>query len=132
MKLIGDRETGLDAISHDEEERIAGLLIGHSIKKVAQDHLLLDDGTLLRIVPNQGGCSCGSGDYELADLRGVDNIITSVEFVKEGDEDDGEFSGAYRIFVFADNRRLNLFSVEGFDGNGYYGTGYYIMVRRPG
>lgn len=37
-------------------------------------------------------------------------------------------SGAYQIFVFADNRPINLATFEGDDGNGYYGTGFWVEV----
>jgi hypothetical protein len=36
--------------------------------------------------------------------------------------------GYYRIFVFADNRRINVASFDGSDGNGYYGTGWWLAV----
>lgn len=54
--------TGLTSIGHDETVELQQLLLGHSVKKIADDHLELDDGTVLRIVPNQGGCSCDSGE----------------------------------------------------------------------
>jgi len=120
---------------HDQEGHveIETLLLGHAVSKVAADHLLLDDGTLLRLVGNDGGCSCGAGDYDLTALNGVENIITAVEFEDEpgGDGERGS-EGAYRIFVFAGNEHINLATFEGSDGNGYYGTGYHVMVRLPG
>jgi len=123
------------AYNEDSHWEIEKLLLGHAVVKVSADHLLLDDGTLLRLVGNDGGCSCSAGDYDLTSLNGVENVITSVEFEDEpagdGDPNYGE-DGAYRIFVFAGNERINLATFEGSDGNGYYGTGYHIMVRFPG
>ncbi|PVU81357.1 hypothetical protein DDP54_15770 (plasmid) [Cellulomonas sp. WB94] len=116
------------AYDHGAEAAIEALLLGHSVSKVAEDHLLLDDGTLLRLVGNEGGCSCGGGDYDLTELNDVDNIITAVEF-EVGDGAD--YFTAYRIFVLAGDKRINLATFEGDDGSGYYGTGYYVMVRRP-
>ena len=104
------------------------MLVGHAVAKVAEDHLQLDDGTMLRLIGNEGGCSCSAGDYELTELNGTENLITAVEF--ESSHDD-EADGYYRIFVLAGNDRINLASFEGSDGNGYYGTGYSILVRRP-
>lgn len=134
--------TEYDETNHDE---IAALLVGHAVKKVADDHLLLDDGTVLRLIGHEGGCACTAGDYDLTELNGVDNLITSVEFEDRPggdgfacatcggsycDEVGHDNEGRYRIFVFADNERINLATFEGSDGNGYYGTGYSILVRK--
>lgn len=37
----------------------------------------------------------------------------------------------YKIFVIACEERINILSVAGDDGNGYYGTGYEIYVKFP-
>ena len=42
------------------------------------------------------------------------------------DEYDGT---SYKIFVYAENQKLKLLQVDGDDGNGYYGTGYSIIVK---
>ena len=134
MRLIEESypwsDSGLVAIDHDEEEQLQKLLLGHSVKKINNDHLELDDGTVLRIIPNQGSCACDSGDYELTDLNEADNIITSVSVettTKHADDFDAAYT--YRVFVVAGDKRINLFTVDGDDGNGYYGTGYVILVR---
>jgi hypothetical protein len=116
----------------DAHGALALLLLGHAVSKVAVDHLLLDDGTLLKIVGHEGGCSCNAGCYDLTALNGVENIITSVEFEDDPDEGWGDGGGTYRIFVFAGDQRINLATFEGSDGNGYYGTGYRVLVRLPG
>jgi hypothetical protein len=119
--------------TYDETDHYAvkELLIGHKVTKVSDSTLQLDDGRLLEFIGHEGGCSCGAGDYDLTELNGVDNVITNVEFVDSpsGDDEDGE--GHYKIFVFADNEKVNLATFEGTDGNGYYGTGYSIEVREP-
>jgi len=121
----------LVAIDEDETSRLREVLLGHSVKKIAVDHLELDDGTMLRIVPNEGCGGCGNGWYELTDLNEVDNIITSVsvETTSKRNEDDYEQAYTYRVFVVAGDKRINLFTVDGDDGNGYYGTGYVVLVR---
>jgi hypothetical protein len=133
-ETYASRNAALTELSQDDATGIESLLLGHRVEKVADDHLRLDDGTVLRVVPNDGGCLCGAGDYDLTALNGCDNIITKVEVVDEDREPDedgyrGEDAHAYRVFVYADNQRVNLLSVEGDDGNGYYGTGYSILVR---
>ena len=125
-----DFDNHYDQNAHDA---ISALLLGHTVSKVADDHLILDDGTLLKLVGNEGGCSCGAGDYDLIVLNGVENVITAVEFENDPDGDDWKSNGdgAYRIFVFAGDQRINLATFKGTDGNGYYGTGYHVMVRLP-
>ena len=113
--------------------------------------ITLDDGTVLVLDGHDGGCACSAGCYELghlATLAEVDNVITAVEFEAAPAGDDSDCStcgrpgcwevghetpdeGHYRRFVFADNRKVNLATFEGSDGNGYYGTGYYVRIAKP-
>lgn len=126
--------TELDyALRHDDHAEINELLMGHSVRKVTDDHLELDDGTLLKIVPNEGGCACSAGDYDLTHLEGSPNVITSVEHVVDDVERPSGYGSytRYRVYVVAFEDRINLWSVDGDDGNGYYGTGYMIFVRPP-
>lgn len=119
-------------LDENDDQAIRDLLVGRKVSKVDADRLLLDDGTVLTLVGN-GGCGCGAGDYELTELNGCDNIITAVELENSpgGGGDIGRYEGTYRIFVYADNQRINLATFEGSDGSGYYGTGYTILVERP-
>ena len=115
-----------------DEEAIEKLLLYKSVTKASEDTLVLSDGTELTIVPNDGGCSCGAGDYYIKELNGCENMITSVLFDKK-EENDSFYYGnrTYQIFVYAENKKINLLSVEGDDGSGYYGTGYRIDVCFP-
>ena len=61
----------------------------------------------------------------------MDNIITNVVFHNDPACDYGDGEGVYSIFVYAENKKINLVTFEGSDGNGYYGTGYYVTVRKP-
>jgi hypothetical protein len=122
----------LTAYDQDDKDAIRELLLGHKVEKVADDHLLLDNGTLVRVVPNDGGCACTAGDYWLTELNGVDNIITRVEFEEGTPKEQDEWGypeTSYRIFVIAEDKRFNLLTIDGDDGNGYYGTGYELLVR---
>jgi hypothetical protein len=110
----------------NDDEALTALLVGHKVTKVADDKLMLDDGTELTLAGNEGGCSCGAGDYELRELNGVDNIITKVELVCEPDADGRMAMGFYEIFVYADNQLINLARFEGSDGNGFT-----VRVQRP-
>src|SRR5688572_24022215 len=101
-----------------DADAITELLMGRTVAKVSDAELLLDDGTILRLEGNDGGCSCGAGDYELTELNGCENIITKVELVNSPDGDYEPGDGTYRIFVYADNQKVNLATFEGTDGNG--------------
>lgn len=135
-KLIEERwasTDGLREIEHDDLGGLQRLLLGYRVAKIADDHLELDDGTVVRVVPNEGRGGCSSGNYHLSDLNEIDNVITAVTItsrnVSPDAEDWDEVSLAYEVFVVAGDKRINLFTVEGDDGNGYYGTGYVILVR---
>lgn len=116
---------------HDQDA-VEKLLMGRQVTDVTDNRLTLDDGTVLTFVGNEGGCSCGAGDYDLTSLARVDNVITRVEFVNDPDGDDySGATGVYEIFVYAENEKISLARFEGSDGNGYYGTGYTILVEAP-
>lgn len=122
--------SGVTEYREGDHDEMAQVLLGHRVEKVDHDHLVLDDGTTILLVGHDGGCACDSGCYDLTDLNGVDNIITSVEFEDDPDDDYRDSAGTYRIFVFAGNEKVNLATFEGTDGNGYYGTGYHFLVRK--
>lgn len=142
---FGYHEDGVETLNEDNQEDIAALLIGRRVEKVDGEHLLLDDGTLIKAIGHDGGCSCSAGNYDLSVLNRVDNAITSVEFDYRPADDDEDpvrsshpddpaspYEGYYRIFVYAESEKINLMQFDGSDGNGYYGTGFEILVRRAG
>jgi hypothetical protein len=117
-------------IEESEAERINALLVGRTVTKVGDDTLSLDDGTVLKIEANEGCGGCSAGWYELKALNGCENVITRAEVAEEPVDSDDEWDELrrYTLFVFADNQKVNLATVEGDDGNGYYGTGFTIVV----
>lgn len=119
-------------LSYYDEEEIKKLLMYRKVVKVSDDTLRLDNGIELEIYPNEGCGGCSSGWYDITDLNECDNIITNVEFeckrIGIGKWSD-EYS--YRIFVYAENKKIKMLQVDGDDGNGYYGTGYEINVKMP-
>lgn len=123
--------------TQDAKDQIRDLLVGHTVTKVSKDTLILDNGTTLLFKGHVGGCSCGAGDYHLSELNDCPiNMITAVEFVdapgsEDYDEDNNcykELYGFYKIFVLAHDEHIKLAEFTGSDGNGYYGTGYWINV----
>lgn len=108
-------------IYHHDKEAIVDLFVGKSVAKVAEDKLILSDGTELEIVGNDGCGGCSEGHYYITELNECENIITNVELDVDGYEE------VFHLFVYAENRQINLLTVEGHD-NGYYGTGFWINV----
>jgi len=139
-----DREEGVQTLNEEDRDEITALLMGRKVTKADGEHLMLDDGTVIKAIGHNGGCACNAGCYDLSVLNGVDNIITRVDYdyrpaadgdyplFDEGDSDapDDTWTGYYRVFVYAENQRVNLMQFDGTDGNGYYGTGFEILVRR--
>lgn len=146
-------EEGVRVLNQEDRDEITNLLVGRKVTKVDDVHILLDNGAVIKAIGRDGGCSCSAGCYDLKVLNGVDNIITRVEFdyhpsgddeipwnspegtlteaQKCNPEHENKYAGHYRIFVFADNEKINLMQFDGTDGNGYYGTGFEILVRDP-
>jgi len=106
--------TDTKTLSQNDTDAIAALLTGQRIIAAEQGRferpdrtwgdtptgkLTLDNGTVILVSPNQGGCSCGAGDYELTSLAACDNIITSVYVTDEVGGEGGEPDRSYRIYV---------------------------------
>ena len=51
----------IESYNEQQKDEIAALLLGHRVEKVAEDILVLDNGTELTFIGNDGGCSCGAG-----------------------------------------------------------------------
>jgi len=116
-------------LDYYNEEEIRKLLFGRKIIKVDSDTLFLDNGIELTISPNSGCGGCGSGWYSLVELNDCDNAITNIEMVVDENVKDKYDDTSYKIFVFAEDKRIKIVQVDGSDGNGYYGTGYEILVK---
>ena len=116
---------------HYEEDKIKDLLMYRKVIKVENNTLFLDNGVKLEIYPNVGCGGCFSGWYDITELNECDNVITNVEFVCENiDDPNSNDDTSYKIFVYAEDKKIKLLQVDGSDGNGYYGTGYSICVRK--
>lgn len=90
--------------------------------------LKLDNGTIVKVTGNEGCGGCSSGWYYVTQATTVDNIITNVEVVSESTDKYGE-DFVYRIFVVTADEKIEAVTVEGSDGNGYYGSGFWIEVE---
>ena len=117
-------------LDYEDEALIKSLLMGRRVTKVNDTTLELDNGRILKIRGNEGCGGCSSGWYEIEELNDCpNNAIFNVEF--EHTYDGNNYYGGnetYRIFVYAENEKIKLLEVNGSDGNGYYGSGYWIDV----
>lgn len=123
----------MESYAHHQREDLSDLFVGRSIVRVELETgtLTLSDGTVLVLTANDGCSGCASGYYELTSLNTCDNIITRVKVVKRDAPKVArcEEGYVYSLFVFAEDKRINVARIEGDDGNGYYGTGFTIHVK---
>ena len=119
----------INRLDECDEKEIRELLVGRKVK-VDGDNLILDNGIVLEVIANEGCGGCSSGWYSITKLNEVDNAITNVEFDCDGDIANEDDDTSYKIFVFCEDTRIKLLQVVGSDGNGYYGTGYTIIVKQ--
>ena len=120
--------------------KIKETLIGKQITHIEQKddfqvEVTLDDGVILTLTGNEGGCSCGNGDWTITKLLAdsekpsarimnarVDDSITV-------NEDYGDIHGPITVFIMAEGREYPLVEFSGYD-NGWYGHGFYCSVSR--
>ena len=114
---------------HDDQYMMEKMLLGRRIVAADEDTLTLDDGGKLEVLGNDGCGGCHSGNYDVTAVSDFPNVITSVE-VQRGKRENG--GTVYRLFVYAAGLTPGeVATVEGSDGNGYYGTGFSIRVISP-
>ena len=119
----------LKTLNLDFEDKVSSLLLYHKIVSITQVDsmeaiLTLDNGIELITIGNEGCGGCGNGWYNIYELNECDNVITDVQCLTENQSADGK----YHLFVYAEDRRINCITYDGYD-NGYYGTGYRLYVR---
>lgn len=125
-----------DHVYNPDESDWESILVGRRIigAEIEGDdaRVLLDDGTQFRVRGNEGCGGCSSGWYAVTHISTVDNIITAVRLETDPthDTDDcwAEESYVYHVFVITGNDEIEMLTVEGSDGNGYYGTGYDLIL----
>lgn len=111
-------------VAWDDEGGISALLVGRKVVVAENNRLTLDNGVKVLVKGLSDCCAW----YGVTSLNTVDNIITSAWV--DVDPDPETYDKVFRIFVFADNEKINLATLEGNDGTGYYGTGFTLEVDR--
>lgn len=126
----------MNKIDHDDDYEISQILVGRKIISYVDDTLTLDNGTTLYIQPNDGCGGCVSGYYQLDALNTFDNVITKAEVSVADDLTTSQYGSTttYELFVYAEGvpTGQSVVTVSGDDGNGYYGTGFSIIVTEAG
>lgn len=123
-----------------QEERIKETLIGKQITRIEQKddftvEVTLDDGAILTLTGNEGGCCCGNGDWVISELlpdsaKPSGRIMNAwVDDQVRADEDLGEITGPITVFIMVEGREYPLVEFDGFD-NGWYGHGFYATVTQ--
>jgi hypothetical protein len=134
-----------DSHNHDDVEALRSALAGRSVVAVkmvedaeetvgkwgpqVEGEVHLDDGRVLKLAGNE--CACSAGEYNLTQLNDmpINGIMdVAVEVDDAGVDEDGEGPQTYRLFVLAQDERIELATFDGDDGNGYYGTGFWFTV----
>ena len=95
--------------------------------------ITLDDGTQLVAMGRGGGCACGQGDFEFtkAFYQGSPTArITNAMVEMEGEPGyDGDISATcFKVFVIVDDEKLPLLEFDGYEGEGYYGRGFWLYT----
>lgn len=94
--------------------------------------ITLNNGTTLELI-GSWGCSCGNGVTYIKHVfqRGGRNARIMNARVETTNDDERYDETDYTIFVMINGNptQLPLATMQGYDENGYYGTGFTIYAR---
>ena len=95
--------------------------------------LTLDDGTQLVAMGRGGGCVCGQGDFEFtkAFYQGSPTariMNAMVEMESKDWHDMGISATGFKVFVIVEDEKLPLLEFDGYEGDGYYGRGFWLTA----
>lgn len=132
-----------------EKPDTLGLLIGRYVTNIetgtfitdswmedcekSQALLTLDDGTQLVAMGRGGGCVCGQGDFEFtkAFYQGspTARIMNAMVEMEGTDWYDMDISATgFKVFVIVEDEKLPLLEFDGYEGDGFYGRGFWLSV----
>ena len=119
-------------------EEYAALLKGRYVTDitVSSDEtsatITLDNGTTLELI-GSWGCSCGNGATYIREVFQQGNRTARImnARVETTQNDERYYETDYTIFIMIDGNptQLPLATMQGYDDNGYYGTGLTIYAR---
>lgn len=94
--------------------------------------ITLDNGTTLELI-GSWGCSCGNGATYIREVFQQGNRTARIMNARvETTQNDERYDETnYNIFVMIDGNptQLPLARLQGYDDNGYYGTGFNLFIR---
>lgn len=132
-----------------EKPDTLGLLIGRYVTNIetgtfitdswmedcekSQALLTLDDGKQLVAMGRGGGCVCGQGDFEFtkAFYQGspTARIMNAMVEMEGADWYDMDISATgFKVFVIVEDEKLPLLEFDGYEGDGFYGRGFWLSV----
>nr|DAV25713.1 MAG TPA: hypothetical protein [Caudoviricetes sp.] len=123
-----------------QEEKIKETLISKQVTRIEQKddftvEVTLDDGVILTLTGNEGGCCCGNGDWTISEIlsdseKPSGRIMNAwVDDQIRSDEEMDEICGPIRVFIMVEGREYPLVEFNGYD-NGWYGHGFHANVTR--
>ena len=114
------------------DKELQSLVYGQSIIKIEpideqRIELTLSNGVILSVCGHEGCSGCENGNFyydEIITLGCEGNIITKVNVLSSGNEDDGVFT----VQIFSIDKRFLSVDYHGCD-NGYYGVGVAMVCK---
>ena len=108
-------------IHHDDEASLNEAFVGRKVIEVTDDTFILDDGSRLTVIPNEGCGGCGNGWYDIESIASFDHVITGVQVNVDPREEH------FSLIFYSVGIEGKGLEVTGGD-NGYYGTGFSVRV----
>jgi len=95
--------------------------------------LILDDGTTVYVVPNEGCGGCSAGNWWVENIATTNNAITDVRWVTDSyhsNPDIGDCSEKVQIFVYTESstEAEEILTLAGYEDNGFYGEGFELFL----
>lgn len=115
------------------------LLVGRRIVEVKDEGydnsgLVLDNGTTIYVVPNEGCGGCTTGRWRIERIDKVDSAITDVRWEEktfnydENYEEDCDTRVKIFVYTESDVEAKEILTLEGYEDNGFYGEGFELFL----
>lgn len=95
--------------------------------------LVLDDGTTVYVVPNEGCGGCVTGNWWIDKIAATNNAVTDVRWVTDNyhsNPDIGDCNERVQIFVYTESstEAKEALPLAGYEDNGFYGYGFELYL----
>lgn len=137
-KWNNDYDQGFE-YSSVNEALLKELLVGRRIVEVKDEGfdtsgLVLDNGTTIYVVPNEGCGGCTAGRWWIERIDKADSAITDVRWDEKTFNYDERYNeecdNRVKIFVYteSDIEAKEILTLEGYEDNGFYGEGFELYL----